>query len=57
MTKDKTAPVQMGDGRWFYRATDGQGNSMTVALDDDSKPKAQAALRAAFKALTGDKEQ
>lgn len=47
----------MGDGRWFYRATDGQGNSMTVALDDDSKPKAQAALRAAFKALTGDKEQ
>ena len=42
-------PVELGEGLVRVTATDGQGNAMTV--DAENKSKAQAALRAAFKAL------
>ncbi|WP_412027017.1 hypothetical protein [Deinococcus yunweiensis] len=42
-------PREMGDGRIRLRASDGQGNTLTVTAED--KAKAQASLRAGFKAL------
>lgn len=47
-------PEELGDGNIRLRASDGHGNTMTVIAA--SKEKAQAALRGAFKALTGEKE-
>lgn len=42
-------PVQVSEGLVRVTASDGHGNAMTV--DAETKGKAQAALRAAFKTL------
>lgn len=47
-----STPEELADGRIRIRASDGKGNTLTVSAED--KVKAQASLRAGFKALHGD---
>ena len=51
LTLSYAEPVEV-DGGLRLSATDGRGNSLSVTAAD--KPKAQAALRAAFKTLNGE---